>query len=43
MPAKLEKKLKREALTKFPSNKKRQNKYIYSTLRKTGWTPSTQK
>lgn len=39
MPAKLERKLKRQAKKKFPKNKKRQGKYVYGTLRKTGWKP----
>lgn len=36
MPKKLEKKLKAAAKKKFKS-KKRQNAYVYGTLRKTGW------
>jgi len=43
MPKKLERKLKAKARKKFPGNKKRQDAYVYGTLRKTGWTPSTQK
>jgi len=43
MPKKLERELKSEARKKFPGNEKRQDKYVYGTLRKTGWTPSTQK
>lgn len=43
MPKALESKLKKQAKKKFPGNKKRQAKYVYGTLRKTGWTPSTQK
>jgi hypothetical protein len=40
MPKKLEKKLKKQALKKFGSTKsKRARKYIYGTLRKTGWSP----
>jgi len=39
MPKELEKKLKAEAKKKFPGNKERQDKYIYGTLRKTGWKP----
>ena len=40
MPAKLERKLKSEAKKKFPGNEERQDKYVYGTMRKTGWTPS---
>ena len=43
MPKKLERELKAEARKKFPGNKERQDKYVYGTLRKTGWKPSTQK
>jgi hypothetical protein len=43
MPKALERKLKKTAKKKFPKNKKRQDKYVYGTLRKTGWTPSHQK
>ncbi len=39
MPVKMEKELKKEASKKFPGNKKRQDAYVYGTLRKTGWTP----
>jgi hypothetical protein len=40
MPKKLEKKLKTQAKKKFPKNKKRQNAYVYGTMRKkTGWKP----
>lgn len=42
MPAALERKLKKEVAGKNWSEE-RKNAYIYSTLRKTGWTPSTQK
>jgi len=40
MPEKLERKLKARARKKFPNNKKRQARYVYGTLRKTGWEPS---
>ena len=40
MPKELERKLKATARRKFPRNKKRQDAYVYGTLRKTGWTPS---
>ena len=39
MPKKMEQALKKTAAKKFPGNKERQDKYIYGTLRKTGWTP----
>lgn len=42
MPKELEQELKRRANRKKLS-KERRNAYIYGTLRKTGWTPSTQK
>lgn len=43
MPKELERKLKVKARKKFPGNKKKQDAYVYGTLRKTGWTSSTQK
>jgi hypothetical protein len=39
MPKAVEEKLRKEAELKFPGDKKRQNAYIYGTLRKKGWTP----
>lgn len=42
MPAALEAKLKKEAKKKG-FGAKRTGAYVYGTLRKTGWTPSTQK
>jgi hypothetical protein len=39
MPKALERKLKAEAKKKFPRNKERQDRYVYGTLRKTGWRP----
>ena len=42
MPKELEAKLKRQAKKKGFS-KERAGAYVYETLRKTGWTPSTQK
>lgn len=42
MPKKLERKLKKEAKKKGLKGK-RAAAYIYGTLRKTGWVPSTQK
>ena len=46
MPVKLERKLKRQARKKgFVKDglTKRGKAYVYGTLRKTGWVPSTQK
>jgi len=44
MPKKLEEKLKRQARKKFGSTtSKRARKYIYGTLRKTGWRPTRRK
>ncbi len=42
MPKALEEKLKKEAKKKG-FGKKRTAVYVYGTLRKTGWKPSTQK
>jgi len=42
MPKALEQKLKREAKSEGLKGK-RMNAYVYGTLRKTGWTPSTQR
>lgn len=42
MPKVLEEKLKKEAESKGLSGK-REDAYVYGTLRKTGWVPSTQK
>lgn len=42
MPKKLEQQLKKEAKKKHLS-KERTDAYVYGTLRKTGWKPSTQK
>lgn len=42
MPKALEDKLKREAAAKG-LGKKRTGAYVYGTLRKTGWTSSTQR
>lgn len=39
MPKKLEEDLKAKAEKKFPGDKKRQDAYVYGTLRNTGWTP----
>ena len=43
MPKALEQKLKREAKKKFPKDEKKQDAYVYGTLRKTGWTPTKRK
>lgn len=42
MPAAMERALKREATKKGLTGKHR-DAYIYGTMRKTGWVPSTQK
>jgi len=42
MPKKLERSLKRRA-KKMGLGKKRQNAYVYGTLRKTGWRPKRKK
>lgn len=42
MPEKLEKELMRQAAKKKLKGE-RKNAYVYGTLRKTGWKPSTQK
>lgn len=42
MPKELEAKLKKEAAAKGLKGE-RADKYVYGTLRKTGWKPSTQK
>ncbi|MCK9597620.1 MAG: hypothetical protein M0R06_01190 [Sphaerochaeta sp.] len=39
MPQMLENKLKAEAMKKFPNDEKRQDEYVYGTLRKRGWKP----
>lgn len=41
MPKALERKLKRQA-KKMGLGEKRSDAYVYGTLRKTGWVPSTQ-
>jgi len=43
MPEELERKLKSRAVKKFKGDKKRQNTYVYGTLRETGWKPSREK
>ena len=39
MPKALERELKARASGKFPGKKKRQDAYVYGTLRNTGWRP----
>ncbi len=39
----MEKALKAKAKKKFPGNKKRQDAYVYGTMRKTGWKPKKQR
>jgi hypothetical protein len=43
MPVKMEKRLKAKAKKKYPGNKKRQDAFVYGTLRKTGWVPDREK
>lgn len=43
MPVKMEKELKKEASKKFPKDKKKQDAYVYGTMRKTGWRPNREK
>ena len=43
MPKALEEELKREANKHKGWSKKHKDAYIYGTMRKTGWIPSTQK
>ena len=44
MPKKLEQKLKRQVEKEHPGwSEERKDKYVYGTLRKTGWVPSHQK
>ena len=42
MPKKMEMELKKEAMKKGMKGEKA-DAYVYGTMRKTGWTPSTQK
>lgn len=42
MPVALERKLRKRA-AKMGLSGKRARAYVYGTMRKTGWTPSTQK
>jgi len=41
MPEDLERQLKKQAREMFPNDKNRQRRYVYGTLRKTGWKPSS--
>lgn len=43
MPERLERELRAEAMQKFPSDVKRQDAYVYGTMRKTGWRPRKQR
>jgi len=44
MPKKVERKLKREALIKFPGNKEKQNAYVYGTMRhQLHWKPKRER
>jgi len=43
VPTKVEAKLRKEAETKFPGDKQRQDAYIFGTLRKLGWKPGSKK
>ena len=43
MPKELERKLRAQAKKKWPKDKKRQDAYVYGTLRKTGWKPRRRK
>jgi hypothetical protein len=44
MPKALEEQLKRNVNQKHPEwSKERKDAYVYGTLRRTGWRPSTQK
>jgi len=40
IPTDLERKLRRQARKLFPGDKRRQDRYKYPILRKTGWTPN---
>lgn len=43
MPTKIEATLREEAEKKFPGDKKRQDIYIYGTMRRLGWKPEREK
>lgn len=44
MPKQMEEELKREVNSKHPDwSQERKDAYVYGTMRKTGWVPSTQK
>ena len=43
MPKKLEEALWKKARKKFPGDEARQRKYVYGTLRDTGWKPGHEK
>lgn len=43
MPTKIEATLREEAQKKFPNDPKRQDAYIYGTMRRLGWKPEREK
>ena len=43
MPKAMERKLRAAARKKWPKNKKRQDAYVYGTMRKVGWKPKRRK
>jgi len=43
MPVAMERALRAEARKKWPKDKKRQDKYVYGKMRRTGWKPSREK
>lgn len=43
MPTKIEAKLREDAQKKFPNDQKRQDAYIYGTMRRLGWKPEREK
>lgn len=43
MPVALEQKLRAKARKKWPGDKEQQDRYVYGTLRKTGWQPRRKK
>jgi hypothetical protein len=43
MPAAMERKLKKQAAKHKGWSKERKDAYVYGTLRKTGWVPTTQR
>ena len=43
MPARMERELRKEANKHKDWSEERKDRFIYGTMRKQGWTPSTQK